>query len=41
MHTKFSSADPKGKEHSEDPGVDGNIILEWNRVGRCELDSFG
>jgi hypothetical protein len=34
----------KGKDHSEDIGIDGRIILEWilgNRVGKFELDSSG
>jgi hypothetical protein len=33
---------PKGKNHSEDLGVDGKIILEWilgKWVVRCELDA--
>jgi hypothetical protein len=29
MHTKFWSEDLKGRDHSEDLGVDGKIILEW------------
>jgi len=28
-YTKFWSEDPKGRDHSEDVGVDGRIILEW------------
>jgi hypothetical protein len=28
MHTKFYSENPKGKDHSEDPGIDVRIILE-------------
>jgi hypothetical protein len=34
----------KGRDHTEDPDVDGRIILEWilgNRMGRCELDASG
>jgi hypothetical protein len=34
----------KGRDHLEDTGIDGKIILEWilrNRVGRCGLDSCG
>jgi hypothetical protein len=33
----------KGRDHSEDLGVDGRIILEYmkNRLGRCGLDSCG
>jgi hypothetical protein len=29
MHTKFSSESLKGRDHSEDLDVDGEIILEW------------
>jgi hypothetical protein len=29
MYTKFWSENLKGRNHSEDPGVDGEIILEW------------
>jgi hypothetical protein len=35
---------PEGRDHLEDLGVDGKIILECilgNRVGRCGLDSSG
>jgi hypothetical protein len=28
-HTKFLFANPEGKNHSEDVGVDGIILLEW------------
>jgi hypothetical protein len=31
----------KGRDHSENLGIDGNIILYWNRVGRCGLDASG
>jgi len=34
----------KGRDHSEDPGVDMTIILAWilgNRVERCALHSSG
>jgi hypothetical protein len=29
MHTKFWSSNLKGRDHSEDEGIDGRIILEW------------
>jgi hypothetical protein len=29
MHTKFLSENLKGKDDSQDLGVDGEIILEW------------
>jgi hypothetical protein len=29
MHTKFWFVNLKGRDHSEDLGVDGKIILEW------------
>jgi len=29
MHTKFWFENLKGKDHSEDLGVDGKIILKW------------
>jgi hypothetical protein len=29
MHTELSSEKLKGRDHSEDLGVDGKIILEW------------
>jgi hypothetical protein len=29
MHTKFLLENLEGKNHSEDLGVDGKIILEW------------
>jgi hypothetical protein len=35
---------PKGREHSEDIGIDGRIVLEWilgKRVGKCGLDASG
>jgi len=38
MHTKFLSENLKGREHTEDLGIDGKIILEWTI--RCRLDSF-
>jgi hypothetical protein len=44
MHTKFWFKNPKGRDHLEDIGVGGKIILEYilgNGVGRCGLDSSG
>jgi hypothetical protein len=29
MHTIFRLENLKGRDHSEDKGVDGRIILEW------------
>jgi hypothetical protein len=29
MHANFWSVDFKGRDHSDDVGVDGRIILEW------------
>jgi len=29
VYTKFLSENLKGRDHSEDPGVGGRIILEW------------
>jgi hypothetical protein len=29
MHTKFWSENLKGRDNSEDKGVDGRIILDW------------
>jgi hypothetical protein len=29
MHTKVWSENLKGSDHSEDPGIDRKIILEW------------
>jgi hypothetical protein len=29
MHTKFYSENLKGRDHSEDLGIDGMIVLEW------------
>jgi hypothetical protein len=37
VHTKFWSENLKGRDHSEDLGVDGKIIL-GNWVGRCGLN---
>jgi len=29
MHIIYLSENLKGRDHSEDPGVDGKVILEW------------
>jgi hypothetical protein len=29
MYTTFSSENLKGRDHAEDLGVDGKIIIEW------------
>jgi hypothetical protein len=42
MRTKFWSENLKGRDHLEDPGIDGRITVEcmWgSRVGKCGLDS--
>jgi hypothetical protein len=41
-HRKFWSENMKGRDHSEDLGVYGRIILQWilgKQGGRCGLDS--
>jgi hypothetical protein len=38
MHTIFWLENLKGRDHLEDLGVDGKIILQWKCRG-CELDS--
>jgi hypothetical protein len=43
MHKQFWWENVTGRDHSEDLGVDGKIILEWilgTWVGRCGLDLF-
>jgi hypothetical protein len=42
MRTKFWSENLKGRDHSEDLGIDGKIILEWilGKQGKeCGLDT--
>jgi hypothetical protein len=29
MHTKFRSENVNGRDHTEDLGVDGKVIIEW------------
>jgi len=44
LDTKFLLENLKERDHTEDLGVDGKIILEWilgNRVGMCGLGSSG
>jgi len=38
MHTKFLSENLKGRDHSEDLGVDRRIILDWI-LGPCSMES--
>jgi len=35
MHTKIWLQNLKGRDHLEDQGVDGRIILEWILGGQC------
>jgi hypothetical protein len=44
MYIRFWSENPKERDHSEDLGVDGNIIVQrvlGKYVGRCGLDVAG
>jgi hypothetical protein len=44
MLTKLRSVNFKGKDHSEELGVDGRIIQNGssgNRLGRCGVDVSG
>jgi hypothetical protein len=44
MLTKSRLEILKGRDYSEDLGVDGRLILNWtlrNRIVGCELDSSG
>jgi len=44
MHTNLWSENLKGRDHLEDVGTDGRIILEWNLkmgVEKCGVDASG
>jgi hypothetical protein len=44
MHPNFGQKTCRGRDHSEDTGVDRKIILEWilgHSVGKCGLDASG
>jgi hypothetical protein len=44
MHITFWFVSLKGRDHSEDVGVDWGIIFNGslgNKFGKCELHSFG
>jgi hypothetical protein len=44
MHTIFWLENVRRRDHLEDLGVDGRIILEWilgNGMGNCRLDLSG
>jgi hypothetical protein len=42
VYTRLLSDNPNGGAHSEDLGIDEEIILEWNlgKLVRCEMESF-
>jgi hypothetical protein len=42
MHTRFLLENLKGKDHSEDIGIDGKVILEWilGKYGRKMWTGF-
>jgi len=35
MHTKFSSGNLNGRDHSEDVGLERRIMLEWILENKC------
>jgi hypothetical protein len=44
VYKKILRENVKGRDYTEDLGVDGRMILEWilrNRVGWCGLDALG
>jgi hypothetical protein len=44
MHTVFWFEHLYGRDHLEDVGIDGKIVMEWmlrKQVGWCRLDSPG
>jgi hypothetical protein len=44
MRAEFLLENLNRRQHLEEPGIDGRIILEWIlgiTVGKCEMDSSG